>query len=144
MLGLELGARPGRRGGPLWVRRVSLTWAWEVRPRLWGLVGCWVGEKGSSRPTLSGSPFWDFWNGRKARSPGLAPMQRRGGRGGLGGHPRMGVEDRVAGIYLSVEGEPYPSSINSCALPVTHASQLSSPLSPISQSDKLRLAKRLW
>lgn len=47
-------------------------------PTVWGLAGGWVGEKGSPRPTLPGSPSWHFCCGDTTFSGALP---RVGGRG---------------------------------------------------------------
>lgn len=109
---------------------MCLAWGWGLarggERRLWAqtgladlglgrpLAGGWVGEKGSPCPTLSGSPSWDFWSGRIPHSPRLAPTQQRWGA--LGGvSSRVEEGGTMAGICLSVGGEPYPSSITTCA-----------------------------
>lgn len=79
-----------------------------------------MGEKGSPRPTLPGSPSWDF--------------RSSAGAGG-GAVPRLEVEDTTC---LCLADEPYPSSINTCAV-IMSGLTAEFTIIPISPSDKLRL-----
>lgn len=100
-----------------------------------------MGEKRPPRLTLSGSLSRDFGSGGIPCSPRLAPFAAVQWPW-VGQCREWGVGYKMNRV-VSFGGEPYPSSINACALIILSLTAEFT-ITPISQSDKLRLGERLW
>ena len=101
-----------------------------------------MGEKGPPRPILTRAHPGTSEAAGYHVLPGLPLPSGAGTLGGAG--PLLGVGNTMAGICLSLGDEPYPSSLNTCALFIILHLIAEFTITPILQSDKLRLGEGRW